>query len=153
MTDPRVIPSSFIYQHPSIASLASYISGLAEGSNTTNGGDTRSAKIDAMYAMVHKYTADFRQHVGSGQSNGESVLVTGTTGWLGSLILADLLKSDVRRVYAINRKGAPLLERQTGAFKERGLDFSLLLSEKLVLLEADLTVEYLGLDNKTLEEV
>lgn len=153
VADPRVIPSSFVYQHPTISSLASYIMSLIEGPKVSNGVDPSSAKIDTMHALVRKYTVDFRQHIASRPSDGEVVLVTGTTGWLGSLILAELLQSDVKRVYAVNRKGSSLLQRQSDAFTERGLDSKLMQSEKLRLLEADLTMDKLGLDDQNFEEV
>lgn len=153
MTDPRIIPGSFVYQHPTISSLASYVLSLIEGPKVPNGVDSSSAKVDAMHAMVRKYTADFRQHIASRPSDREVVLVTGTTGWLGSLILEELLQSDVKRVYAVNRKGSSLLQRQSDAFTERGLDTKLVQSEKLHLLEADLTMSKLGLDDQTFEEV
>lgn len=153
VADPRVIPSSFVYQHPTILSLASYIMSLSEGPKVSNGVDSSSAKIVIMHALVRKFTADFRQHIASRPSDGEVVLLTGTTGWLGSLILAELLQSDVKRIYAVNRKGSSLPERQSDAFAERGLDYKLLQSEKLRLLEADLTMNKLGLDDQTFEEV
>lgn len=153
MADPRVIPGSFVYQHPNILSLATYVSGLIEGPNVYNDVDPSSVKIGAMHAMVKKYTADFVQHVASRRSDGEVVLVTGTTGWLGSLILAELLQSNIKRVYAVNRKGASLLQRQSNAFTERGLDSKLVSSEKLLLLEADLTMDNFGIDGQTFEEV
>lgn len=153
VADPRVIPGSFVYQHPTISSLASYVSSLTEGSKITNDAEANSRKIELMNSMVRKYSAEFRQHAPSKQSDGEVVLVTGTTGWLGSFILAELLESDVKRVYAVNRKGPSLLTRQSDAFKERGLDGDLVLSEKLILLEADLTMDKFGLSDQTWEQV
>lgn len=108
VADPRVIPGSFVYQHPTISPLASYVSSLTEGSKITNDAEANSRKIELMNSMVRKYSAEFRQHAPSKQSDGEVVLVTGTTGWLGSFILAELLESDVKRVYVVNRKGPSL---------------------------------------------
>lgn len=114
-----------------------------------------------MHAMLRKYGANFRKHAASPSrweegDGGEVVLVTGTTGWLGSLMLAELLQDqNVRRVYALNRKvGAELTrERQARAFEEKGIDARLASSNKLVLLDADLTVEGLGLHGTVFDEV
>lgn len=69
------------------------------------------------------------------------VLVTGTTGALGSAILAKLVASDnVGRIYALNRKskqGICLLERQKQALSSRGYDPNIVLSPKVVLVEGD----------------
>jgi thioester reductase-like protein len=75
------------------------------------------------------------------------VLLTGSTGGLGSHILEILLGlASVERVYAFNRHGRmPVSRRQTAAFVDRALDVKLLLSEKLMYLEGDTTKSDLGL--------
>ncbi|KAJ7123111.1 hypothetical protein C8R44DRAFT_735702 [Mycena epipterygia] len=86
-----------------------------------------------------------------------AIVVTGTTGVLGSHILHEiLLRNDVRRVYAINRvdrDGRSLLTRQTGAFSDYGLDTSLVRSSKLVLLEGDLESATLGFTGQLKDEI
>jgi hypothetical protein len=48
--------------------------------------------VDAMEEMVQKCTQDFPQHVATaGASKAQAVLATGTTGALGSHILAHFL--------------------------------------------------------------
>ena len=88
----------------------------------------------------------------------ETVLVTGTTGRLGSHLLAQLLaRPDVARVYALNRPalGASrsIEERTRSAFKLWGLDESLLTSDKVVLLVGDLTKAKFGLEAHVYDEV
>lgn len=133
VVDPRTIPGSFVYHHPTIESLAGYILDIAKGSSAQSlpGAvvvDASTAKIDAMHAMLRKYGADFRKHVASPsrreeeEDGGEVVLVTGTTGWLGSLMLAEMLQDrNVKRVYALNRKvrAGSTRERQAHAFEEK----------------------------------
>lgn len=84
------------------------------------------------------------------------VLVTGTSGWLGSLILAESLQDqNVKRVYALNRKvgAGSTRERQARAFEEKGANARLVSSNKLVLLDAYLTFEGLGLHETVFDEV
>lgn len=163
--DPRAAPGSFVYQHPTIASLSAYVLELAEGAQsqrtTMDAEEVKQMKIDAMHAMLRKYGSDFQRRVASPfrravVEGGDVVLLTGTTGWLGSLMLAELLQeAGVERVYAVNRRGGGigLSERQVRAFEDRGIDGTLVKSAKLVLLEADLTAGDLGLDAERLSEV
>ncbi|KAF8601148.1 acetyl-CoA synthetase-like protein [Ceratobasidium sp. AG-I] len=85
----------------------------------------------------------------------ESVLVTGTTGGLGSHLLAALLKCEqVERVWAVNRKSADgILARQKKAFEDKMLDTGLLSSPKLIMLEAEVENERLGLDESIYNEI
>ncbi|EJD42002.1 NAD(P)-binding protein, partial [Auricularia subglabra TFB-10046 SS5] len=83
-----------------------------------------------------------------------TVLITGTTGALGSNLLAQLLASpDVSRVYALNRSHASqaLPKRQAASLIDQGLDPALLCLQKLVLLEGDTTQRELGLRRPTFE--
>jgi thioester reductase-like protein len=96
--------------------------------------------------MVRQYTQLWPSSV---------VVVTGTTGNLGGVLLSMLVQDErVRRVYAINRPSS-----RTGAdghaalFEERGLDKSLVASPKVVFLEAQLHHEHLGLGEKVYDEV
>ena len=84
--------------------------------------------------------------------------MTGTTGALGSHLLAQLLINDkVSRVWALNRKSGggvgSTLKRQRASFEEKCLDVGLLESEKLVFVESELSVEGLGLHSKMYEKV
>ncbi|KAJ7625825.1 male sterility protein-domain-containing protein [Roridomyces roridus] len=100
---------------------------------------------EAIEAMISKYSAGLEAPIQRATTTSSSadcvVLLTGTTGALGSHLLAMLLSSaSVRRVYALNREGSkPLAERQADAFIDRGLDTRLLDSEKLVFLVGDTT--------------
>ena len=122
-----------------------------------------------MKALLEKYTAGL-DAIGSERKENvghaiylrgnllETVLVTGTTGRLGSHLLAQLLaRPDVVRVYALNRQplgSAKSLEvRSREAFKLWGLDESLLSDRKLLLLECNLAKSRLGIEHAVYEEV
>lgn len=97
-------------------------------------------KTREMVQLVEKYSSDLPQlkrvefHADSAY-----ILITGTTGTFGAHVLAQLLRTpQARKIYVFLRKngdGTAAMERQTLAFKSRGLDISLLSSKNLVLLE------------------
>lgn len=106
--------------------------------------------------FVEKYSAGLPKVAAlkaTGASTAVAVLLTGSTGNLGSHILASLLQSsDVATVYTVDRGSSPL-ERLKSSFEDRGLSVSLLQSKKLVALGGDLSKSDLGLEKKVLEQV
>ncbi|KAJ7052216.1 putative aminoadipate reductase [Mycena amicta] len=139
------IPQNLVYAHPSIQQLANAIEGLVAGQAI---GDTDPRAL--VEAMIAKYSegldvALLEQRAPS--NGGASILLTGSTGGLGSHILDILLRhSSVERVYAFNRPSrTPISQRQEAAFRDRALDVELLHSPKLVYLEGDSAREDLGL--------
>ncbi|KAK0444273.1 uncharacterized protein EV420DRAFT_1277509 [Desarmillaria tabescens] len=157
----RNIPHTLVYSNPTIQRLGTYIWQVIQYGQASVALSTLSGKIAEMEALVGKYTTDFPVHrPGPSPSGGgnDVVLVTGTTGALGAYILDSLINDPtVTRVYALNRgdtKGArSVYIRHVDSFRERDLDWTLLNSDKLVLLEADLTVEGLGLEGQVYEEI
>ncbi|KAJ7488848.1 putative aminoadipate reductase [Mycena latifolia] len=140
------IPQNFVYSYPSIEELASaVINLLVSGSSSTDAGHKA-----AVEEMIAKYSQGFDEALvqpkSVSSSGGAVVLLTGSTGGLGSHLLEMLLNlASVERVYAFNRKGrAPLSNRQKEAFVDRALDINLLSSEKLVYLEGDTSKADLG---------
>ncbi|KAF9803968.1 hypothetical protein IEO21_09506 [Rhodonia placenta] len=159
--DTRRIGDSFVYDHPTISSLAAFASSVAQGTHdSATAGTTASARIMSMRAMLAKYAADFPaqpQTLLPSQPERDAVFVTGTTGSLGCHLLA-LLVADpkVWRVYAFNRPAKTqthLCERQKSALVDRGLDAGIVDSEKVMLLEGSLTAEHWGLEKSAYEEL
>ncbi|KAJ6558269.1 acetyl-CoA synthetase-like protein [Mycena capillaripes] len=141
------IPQNFIYAHPSIEELAAAITMLVHGdADSSEGG-----KAAIIEKMIAKYSEGFEATIVHERrvtaSGGMVVLLTGSTGGIGSHILEILLGlASVERVYAFNRKGrTPVSERQREAFVDRALNVSLLSSPKLVYLEGDTSKADLGL--------
>ena len=114
-----------------------------------------------LQALVNKYTEGFparSAHIGSAYPvlDGNVYLLTGTTGGLGSNMLARLLEAPlVARVYAFNRptKSSTSQARHLSAFRKRGLNTGLLSSEKLVYVEGDLSAPCFALGNRLYGEV
>lgn len=87
----------------------------------------------------------------------ETVFLTGSTGNVGSQLLATLLSMDrVRRVYSFNRPSSSsisIIDRHKERFEDKALDVALLSSEKLVFLEGDNDLPGLGLSEAMIIEV
>ncbi|PCH33723.1 hypothetical protein WOLCODRAFT_94052 [Wolfiporia cocos MD-104 SS10] len=122
---------------------------------------TRSVDQE-MKTMLAKYTAGLKGGVAVNKTHSATgaddvVLATGTTGGLGCNILVKLLQSnEIKKVYAFNRKhsgGASLKERQRAAFLSHGFSGSLVDSQKLVLIESDLSSDDLGVSSEVSEQL
>ncbi|EJD45598.1 acetyl-CoA synthetase-like protein [Auricularia subglabra TFB-10046 SS5] len=158
----KALKREVVYENPTIAKLATVTAAvaLASEANGHANGSAAASKARELTSMIEKYTASFPQHVPSpsvAPPSGRVVLITGTTGGLGSNLLALLLQdAAVERVYAVNRastKSQTLLERHAATFKDRGLDEGLLKSDKLVLVEAVTSRPNLGLPEEQYDEI
>lgn len=148
------VSSNIVYDHPTIASLAKYAFAIASGESA--GAAAKSWSATDITDFLARYTKDFPQHVPSAPAaEKDVVLVTGTTGALGSALLARLVSTEsVAKVYAFNRPSRQrigVLERQKEALKSRGYDPEIASSPKVVMVEGELTGAGLGTE-KTLEE-
>lgn len=164
------IPTNFVYTYPTISALAKYISGLVSG-KAVDADAERAAAIERMRALLGKYSQGLKRNfpvkAANGHANGhangsavatETVLVTGTSGRLGSHLLAQLLeRKDVVRVYALNRESSgsvdALEKRSREAFRQWGLDESLLNGKKVSFHVADLPKPYLGVGEGLYEQL
>jgi male sterility protein len=139
--------------------MATFLSKAVADPNSAQDIDltTRGREVQA---LVDNYTESFPTRLAVNRSayppSGNVYLLTGTTGGLGSNVLAQLLQApDVERVYAFNRpsNSSTSQERQLSAFKTRGLDTSVLASGKVVYVEGDLSVSGFALDDTLYGEV
>jgi nucleoside-diphosphate-sugar epimerase len=105
--------------------------------------------------MVEKYSKNFRDHTPSSKApTGEVILITGTSGSVGSSILVKCLECpNVKHIYALNRPSSDPVQAQKAAFAKRGFNPSLVDSSRLTLLNSDLTACDLGLGKSLLEEI
>ena len=105
--------------------------------------------------MVDKYSKNFEDHIPSSNfPTEETIMITGTSGSIGSSVLVECLKSPkVKHIYALNRSSADPRSAQKAAFAKRGLDPSLVDTPKLTLLNADLASSDLGIGELLLEEL
>lgn len=155
--ETRNIPAQFVYNYPTIQTLSSYLTMLVGGETVANSSEEKLAEV---HTMLQKYSAEFPKHTPSERTTNSSkyvVLLTGSTGGLGSSILAQLVASPrVSQIYLLNRKsrnGAPLVDRQRLALKDRGYDSTILDHENIILLEGDTAQPNLGIFDKIYDQV
>lgn len=152
----QVVLNSTVYEHPSIEKLAAFISGVVKDPHSFV---LNSSKTDEMELMISKYSAGLDVPVSRIlPGNGDLVvLLTGSTGNLGSQMLESLLRNTkVRTVYALNRPSSgskSIQQRQAERFADKGLDVSLLSSDRLVYLEGDAAHRNIGLNESVHNEV
>lgn len=114
-----------------------------------------------METLMAEITADLddcrpstgRRVIGEGE---ERILVTGTTGTLGTQILAKLVEEPtVVQVYAMNRGRDPekLRDEQAKALRRQGLSESIADSPKIVFIQGDTSIERMGLEDAVRREI
>ncbi|CAE6506561.1 unnamed protein product [Rhizoctonia solani] len=144
-----------IFGKPSVRQLAQLLAQLSESSNVLT--DPRAEALKDMRAMIQKYDSNWPRRIITDFQpvKKERVVITGTTGALGSHLLAQLLESDrVDKVWAMNRK-SPKGDRarQMSSFEDKQLESSLLESRKLVFVDVDLEDSHLGLRDDMYDEI
>ena len=147
------VSPNVVFSNPTLTRLVNHLLDLISGKAST--ADPK-AEIER---MIEKYSTGLQSTIPSTpatRNKGHVVLITGSTGGLGSYILASLLiRKDVIRVYALNRRSKTTTSaaRQRSGFEDRGLDINLLESQQLVYVDGDTSQEQLGLDRSLYEEV
>jgi len=156
------IQQNIIFSSPSIRQLTRSVINAVLQEDNSGAGD---AKADDIEKMIEKYSIGFGDFHAPGHcviTPGDRsrcnhvVVLTGSTGGLGSYLLASLLQRDeVSVVYAFNRPSTVLSiqQRQKSIFEDRGLDAILLQSEKLIHVETDTSHDDLGLDKELYQKV
>jgi len=144
-TKIQAIPGNFVYQRPTINTLATYVSKISQAALATTNIDHESERRRRLQDVIEKYTQDWLVHrpqTTTKSSSGEVILLTGSTGGLGSQILAQLVAMpSVTRIYAFNRPSQrSSYDRQLESFADRGNDVSLLQSKKIVYVEGDTSI-------------
>lgn len=156
----RAVPLSFVYYHPNINSLSQFTFNLAHGNITAD--EQLVSRVEKMKQFVQHFSDGLPCHTehhscpcSGGQS--DTIIITGSTGALGSSVLSKLVASDsVSHVYALNRItncDTPLVDRQRNALAKRGLDPGVATSSKVSLLEVNFNSYRLGLGEEQFEEV
>ncbi|KAI6125333.1 putative nonribosomal peptide synthetase [Pisolithus croceorrhizus] len=151
-----LISQNIVFAYPTLRGLAGQLVNII-----TRKADTINPKAEIEH-MIEKYSSGLPgERIDDTPSREDRndppvVLITGSTGALGSYILASLLqREDVARIYVLNRRSKTTTpqERQLSTFQDRGLDTVLLESKKLVYAEGDTSQENLGLEDKTYAEI
>ena len=158
-SDPRValavqkINQNVVFSYPTIKQLSLHIAQLISGDEAGP-----ISAIAAIEQMIEKYSAGLTEVRKSADApKTPAVLLTGSTGGLGSYMLRKLLLDErVERVYAYNRPAigeATIQDRQRDAFLDKGFELELLQSPKLVYLQGNSALPRLGLSDVIYEQV
>lgn len=113
-----------LYAHPTVDKLAE----LLQRTLTGEGGVVQESRSEKIAHLVSKYTQGLPKRAPNPSlslPDAATVILTGSTGSLGTYILHNLLNSkDVAKVYCFNRTDAEM--RQKEGFESKGLDVALL---------------------------
>ncbi|XXH02838.1 hypothetical protein Hte_009225 [Hypoxylon texense] len=152
---PTDVTTRMIYSNPSLRRLAAQIySILREGPKSMVESDSHDTA--AMEALWKKYTKNIPKAKGGRRNpldEGQTIILTGSTGNLGCYLLDLLIKSPfVKKVVCLNRGEGGSAKRQSEAMRERGLGgpFD---GSKTTLLHANLSQPHFGLDQATYDEL
>lgn len=142
------IPLDWIYQNPSIDAMSAVLC-----SSPT------APRPVSIPSMIDKYSSRITPNTRAEPTSitCNVVLLTGSTGALGSQLLAQLIvRTDVDTIYCLNRPGTSgegLLERHQKTFRTFSIDVTLLQSPKVHLISTNLTDSSLGLAPETIHAV
>lgn len=143
--DAKSIAPKTVYSNPTVDQLTASITTLLDGgTSSTTASLTPEERMKKFYAeLAADHPASARNVRPRSSSDGLTVLLTGSTGSMGSYILHSLVKSPrVTRVYCLNR-GTGGQERQQTSLDSKGL--SLASTEKVWYIDADITKAHFGL--------
>jgi hypothetical protein len=159
-SSPPAVPRNVVYDHPSISALARFILSSVSTDETKGAEDDIKARF---CRSVERFTSGLAPRSPKPCSieykDGEEfVVVTGTTGSLGSFLLDQLMdRPSVKRIYCFNRRwDVETVERQLAAFVDRRLESGKLrkfLGSRVILHDVDLSQSRFGLSNADYEEV
>ena len=145
------IDQNTVYTYPTVDRLTDYLVRLATDTDKI---DNVKSHVDQIETMVAQYSKPWPTIHGIAEP-GTTVLLTGSTGNLGSHILEAFLRDPrILRIYAFNRSSSHQpLDRHISRFENNGLDKALLTSEKLTFLEGDASQDNLGVESSVFNQV
>lgn len=137
------VPYLLIYQLPTIKRLAEWVTIALSGSADYESSNSTESRIAAVQAMVDKYSiapCELKFQSVRPQCAPSTLLITGTTGALGSHLLCQTAHdSKVQRIYALGRAScnAQLQEKQKASLESRGLPSDFLSDPKVLMVAAE----------------
>lgn len=145
----QVIETQTVYSNPTIIALSAALSDLLHGKDIKSI-DTDEDKMKRLYETYAANMPVSGRSPCSKPTSGSVVLLTGSTGSLGSYLLDSLIKN--KKVSHINCliRGNNAHERQTASQASKGLQP---LSEKVTCLHANLTEPFFGLSKEEYKRI
>ncbi|CAJ0542531.1 Ff.00g001250.m01.CDS01 [Fusarium sp. VM40] len=140
------LPLNVIYDQGTVNALVEYLRRLRKG-DTHLDSEVQDAELKSMRQLAEKYSDFSDVKSAPRRKNGNTVVLTGATGFLGAHIL-DLLREDpkVENIYCLLRADVPSVaqKRVSEALTQRGMR-ALDRSDKVSCLSCNLTDSDLGL--------
>ncbi|KAF7592004.1 hypothetical protein BBP40_000784 [Aspergillus hancockii] len=113
-----------LYDYPTIGQLAEFIYRLIRGKvNTGYAVDEETSRAGKIAALINKYTEDLPPRYPSelNRSTKHAIIMTGSTGSLGSYILSELVSDrEFPKIYCLNR-AEDAKQKQIQSFERKGL--------------------------------
>ncbi|KAJ3557049.1 hypothetical protein NM688_g1689 [Phlebia brevispora] len=152
-TAAKLVDQNIVYANPTIQRLAAAVTSIV---STKAAGSHTAYQARLIEDFVVKYTANLPFVPQQAEVPKQNIIVflTGSTGSVGSYLLASLLSDPrVAMVYAFNRPSKSSTNRQSASFEDRGLDSGLLNGIKYVPVTGDLSDDNFGLSKEVLEQI
>jgi aryl carrier-like protein len=149
--DEGAATPAMIYSNPTIKKLAEAFNRVIRPDSGT---ESNVSTVQLMNDLLDKYISDLPKQDSSPAFTGTkfSVILTGSTGSLGSYLLDDLLSNScVEQIFCLNRT-ADAKERQISANNARGLGQDLA-SKRVKFIQADLSKPNFGLSGDIYNEM
>ncbi|KAI2717518.1 hypothetical protein CBS147332_4398 [Penicillium roqueforti] len=145
------INAQTIYGNPTVDRLSQSVMDILDGRAQAD--IPRAEKIKS---LLEKYTSDLpvrEVYRENGLPSPSTVILTGSTGSLGTYLLHDLLNSDsITKIYCLNRSDAEA--RQKKGFEEKGLHFDENdWKDKIEFLQVSFGEPQFGLDESKYQEL
>ncbi|KAI8634247.1 acetyl-CoA synthetase-like protein [Xylariaceae sp. FL1651] len=151
--DSAILTSRFIYNNPTPRRLAQHIMhSISHDGPSSNGGE-ETEDINMAKALHERYTRDLipgKAGRPEAPSENQTVLLTGSTGMLGSYILDQLVRNPaIRKIICLNRAEDGGAKQQAKQMRERGLAQDPEYTRKIEYLHVDLSDSKFGLSDDT----
>ncbi|KAI1206023.1 acetyl-CoA synthetase-like protein [Annulohypoxylon truncatum] len=153
--DASKLATRAIYTNPTPRKLARYILSILNDGERSSPGDSENDQLKVMKTLWEKYTANLPTRRGARPDpldEGQTVLLTGSTGMLGSYMLDFMVKNpSVKKIVCLNRSEDGGAKRQAQAAKDRGLsaDFA----SKTEFFHVDMSRPDFGLPQDTYDRL
>ncbi|KAI3317894.1 male sterility protein-domain-containing protein [Xylariaceae sp. AK1471] len=146
---PQSIEAKMVYSHPNLAALTDAVLSIKHGRNPKV--ENHQIKLEELY---RRYSTNMpisaRKTLQKDHQSPSIVLMTGSTGSLGSYVLDSLQNDDqVAQIYCLCR-GPNSFERQQSSQASKGLRP---LSDKVRCLDTELSNSYFGLETDVYREL
>ncbi|KAI0429011.1 L-aminoadipate-semialdehyde dehydrogenase [Xylaria sp. FL1042] len=147
--DKFALTPKFIYTHPTINALTEALFGVAQ-KTVTNSDNSVDLQSKIMDEFLTKYAAGRSRprNVSINAAHGYTIILTGSTGSLGSYLLDSLLQQPqrIKKIYCLNRAEDGKIKQKSQS-ELRGLNTNWS-TDKVEFLQVDLSKQNFGLDQE-----